>query len=486
MAARASFYWHDYETWGRDPALDRPAQFAGLRTDDELRVIGEPLVLFCQPAADVLPDPEACLITGITPQRAEAEGVPEYAFIRRIHDELAQPGTCGVGYNSIRFDDEFTRYTLYRNFYDPYAREWQNGNSRWDLIDAVRLAAAVRPEGLQWPRKPDGTPSFRLEDLTAANGIAHAGAHDALVDVQATIELARRLKAAQPKLWQWVLDNRPKHAVAAMLDPAKGKPVLHVSSRFGADRHCMAMVLPLCWHPTNKNSVIVYDLSEDPEPLLALDADAIRERVFTAREQLPAGAVRIPLKQVHINKAPVVVPVGLLDEPARERTRIDPQACERHRARLAAAPGLAAKVQAVFAQAGFAPATDPDAMLYSGGFFSDHDRRLMNDIRRQPPQALAGREFPFEDARLETLLWRYRARNFPQTLSAGEQAQWDAWCQARLGDPAAGGPRVLAGVRQQIAALRQRDGASAVLDALEQWLQGRVPPALWAQAGGQP
>ncbi|HEY9036581.1 MAG TPA: exodeoxyribonuclease I [Pseudomonadales bacterium] len=471
----ATFYWHDYETWGINPALDRPAQFAGLRTDMDLNPVGEPLVMYCQPAADVLPDPQSCLITGITPQQAQAEGVPEYEFIRRIHQELAQPGTCGVGYNSLRFDDEFTRFTLYRNFYDAYAREWQNGNSRWDLIDAVRLAGALRPEGLQWPMV-DGVPSYRLEALTAANGIEHAGAHDALVDVKATIALARKLKAAQPKLWQWVLDNRSKHAVGAMLEPAKAKPVLHVSSRFGSERYCMAMVLPLAWHVSNKNSVIVYDLSVDPEPLLSLRVEDIRTRVFTARNELPDGVDRIPLKQVHINKAPVVVPTSLLDAQAQARTGIDPEVCERHTQKLLLqAKAVATKVREVFAHSDFAPITDPEAMLYSGGFFNDHDRRLMDDIRSMPAEQLAAQSFAFADERLETLLLRYRARNFPHTLSAEEQQQWQHWCRARLNDPAAGGVRVISQVREQLAELRTRDKTNtAILDALTQWVDARA------------
>src|SRR5690554_3991737 len=184
--AATTFYWHDYETFGVDPARDRPVQFAGLRTDAQLNPIGEPLVIYARPADDYLPHPKACLVTGITPQEALAKGLPEREFIRLIHEELAQPGTCGVGYNSLRFDDEVTRYTLYRNFYDPYAREWQNGNSRWDIIDMLRAAYALRPEGIVWPQREDGLVSFKLEELTAANGISHEAAHGALSDVHAT------------------------------------------------------------------------------------------------------------------------------------------------------------------------------------------------------------------------------------------------------------------------------------------------------------
>ncbi|MDA0651168.1 MAG: exodeoxyribonuclease I, partial [Proteobacteria bacterium] len=167
MSSSESFYWHDYETSGADPSQDRPWQFAGVRTNAQLEIVGEPLTLYAQPTPDRLPHPAAVRVTGITPQEALAKGVPEAQFIARIHAELAQPRTCGVGYNSIRFDDEVTRFTLWRNFRDAYAREWQNGNSRWDLLDVARAYQALRPAGIEWPVRDDGQTSFRLEDLTA-------------------------------------------------------------------------------------------------------------------------------------------------------------------------------------------------------------------------------------------------------------------------------------------------------------------------------
>ncbi len=216
-----TFYWHDYETWGAKPSVDRPSQFAGIRTDLDFNVIGEPLVMYCQPPADLLPSPEACLITGITPQQAQAEGLPEYQFIAKIHAELSQPDTCALGFNSIRFDDEVTRYTLYRNFYDAYEREWKNGNSRWDIIDMVRACRTLRPEGIEWPNRDDGLPSFKLTDLTAANGIAHEHAHDALSDVYATIAVAKLVKQKQPKLFNYLFKLRVKREVSALLNLAE-------------------------------------------------------------------------------------------------------------------------------------------------------------------------------------------------------------------------------------------------------------------------
>lgn len=431
-----TFYWHDYETWGSDPRRDRPAQFAGLRTDEELNPLGDPQVIFCRPANDLLPHPDACLITGITPQRAERVGSVEAEFADAVHGELMRPGTCGAGYNSIRFDDEVTRHLLYRNFFDPYAREWQNGNSRWDLIDTLRLAHALRPEGIEWPMREDGVASFRLEHLTAANGIEHAGAHDALADVRATVALARLLKARQPRLFEYALSLRSKRQVADLLD--QGGPLLHVSARYPAELGCIAPVLPVARHPVNQNGIICFDLRRDPEPLLKLGPQDIHHRLFNRTQDLPEGAERIPLKTVHTNRCPILAPMKTLTAEAAERWQIDDVIVAGHVRKLQATPGLAAKVQDVHTLAAFPPETDPDLMLYSGGFFPDADRREMARLHGMTPQELAAHRFVFQDPRLPEMLFRYRARNWPHTLSREQLENWDAYRLQRLREPDSG------------------------------------------------
>ena len=457
-----TFYWHDYETFGADPARDRPVQFAGLRTDADLNPIGEPLVLFARPANDCLPQPRACLVTGISPQQALAEGVPECEFIARIHEELSLPGTCGVGYNSLRFDDEVTRYTLYRNFFDPYAREWQNGNSRWDIIDMLRTARALRPEGIEWPLREDGQPSFRLEDLTAANGISHEAAHDALSDVHATIALARLVRDRQPRLFQYLLDNRDKQSALAQLDIDAMKPVLHVSGMFGAQRHNIALVVPLAMHPTNKNEVICYDLDVDPSPLPGMSAEQIAALLYTRSEDLPEGAERPGLKTIHINKCPVILPAKMADSATAERLGISG---DRARANLAtlrdirSTDGAAFQqlVQGVYTSREFPQRTDPDLMLYGGGFFGASDKRLMDDVRAAAPEALATTTYPFEDSRLPQLLFRYRARNYPQTLSPLEQGEWEEYRYQRLTEPEGGGSICMDAFQEEIETLLASD-----------------------------
>lgn len=457
-----TFYWHDYETFGADPVRDRPSQFAGIRTDADLNVIGDPLVIYCKPTRDTLPHPEACLITGITPQHAKEHGLSEPEFIAKIHHEMIQPNTCSVGYNNIRFDDEVTRHTLYRNFYDAYAREWQNGNSRWDLIDMVRVCRALRPEGINWPDHPDGSPSFKLEHITEANGLSHEAAHDALSDVYATIAVAKLIKEKQPKLYDYVLGLRDKKQVLSLLNVVEKTPVLHTSAMFSAERFCTTLVMPLAQHPSNKNGVICFDLAEDPKPLLTLSADQIRQRLYTKSEDLPEGEKRIPLKTIHINRSPVVCTAKLLNDELAQRIQLDlPQAREHYKA-LINASDLTEKLQAVFSDNNLPSPSDPEQMLYSGGFFSANDKQVMSEVRAANEQQLKDQRFYFEDKRLDEMLFRYRARHFPDTLDEQEVGLWEEYRFERLTNPDAGASIVMDDfhelIEQKLAAeLAQKD-----------------------------
>ncbi len=427
-----TIYWYDFETFGKDPRRDRASQFAGIRTDENLNIVSEPLLCYCKPADDFLPDPMACFITGISPQKALADGVCEAEFIRRIEQEFSVPGTCVAGYNNIRFDDELTRQLLYRNFYDPYEREWKNGNSRWDIIDMVRLCAATRPDGINWPKKDDGTNSFKLDRLTIANGIEHADAHDALADVIATIEVAKLIKQKQPKLFEYIYKLRNKRAVQSEIDMVTRKPVLHVSMMYPAARGCMALVMPLCQHPTNNNGIIVVDLREDPDTWRTLSVEEIRSRIFTAREDLPKGVQRIPLKTIHINKCPIVTSPAVLSSERAGQYGIDLTACKVHWNTLQSDQELAGKLAEVFSEEHAQQETDPDYMIYSGGFFPESDRHLMAMVRTAPKEDLSRLDLPFRDQRLSTILFRYRARNYKETLSSQELEEWNAFRRQRL------------------------------------------------------
>jgi exodeoxyribonuclease-1 len=472
-----SFLWHDYETFGANPLTDRPAQFAAQRTDGHLNPVGEPMVWFCAPADDVLPHPAACLLTGITPQKALCEGLVETEFARRIHETMMRPGTCSAGYNSIRFDDVFTRNLFYRNLRDPYEREYRNGNTRWDLIDLARMCYALRPEGIVWPLHETGRPSFRLEDLSAANAIPHEGAHDALADVNATIDLARRIQTAQPRLFAWGLEMRDQDRVARLLDTVNPKPVLHTSARIPADRGCTTIELPLAVVPDRPKHVIVFDLTADPGPLIREPADVVHDLVFTPAADLPEELDRLPLKVIKRNCAPMLAPLGTLKGIDTGRIGLHPDRCLQHAGTLSKElDRVRDKVVKVFSTPGRSPAgsTDPDLMLYSGGFFPGADRQLMNRLLSLPPRELGGREWPFRDPRLPQMLFRYRARNYPESLSPGEGRTWDQDRRARLVDGSDSQFFTLPDFRQAVEQLRTETesdpGAQRILDQLDAWV----------------
>lgn len=435
-----SIFWYDYETTGINPRSDRPLQVAGIRTDLDLNEIGPPVNLYCQPSEDILPHPAACMITGITPGQLAEKGLAEADFMTRVHAELAAPGTCGAGYNTLRFDDEMTRYSLYRNFFDPYAREWQGGNSRWDLIDVMRTAYALRPDGIVWPEQ-DGYVTLKLERLTAANGIDHGQAHEALADVRATIALARLVRDKQPKLYEWLFQLRSKQRVMDQIRLLQ--PMVHISGRFSAERHYLGVVLPLAWHPRNRNALIVCDLGLDPQGLLDLDAETLRQRLYTRRDELAEGELPVPLKLIHINRCPVVAPLSVLRAQDQQRLNLDMSEYQARALRLTDAQELwQDKLPAIYAEEDFAASTDPEQQLYDG-FIGDRDRRLCEQVRTAEPAQLARQQWPFDDHRLPELLFRYRARNFTYTLDDEEQQRWKLFCQQRLSDADYGAPNTL-------------------------------------------
>jgi exodeoxyribonuclease-1 len=424
-----TFLWHDYETFGVVPRRDRPAQFAAIRTDAELNEIGEAIMLYCQPASDFLPDPVSCLITGITPQQCLERGVPEHQFAATIEKAFSEPGTIGVGYNTIRFDDEVTRFLFWRNLIDPYAREWQNGCGRWDLLDVVRMTYALRPEGIAWPVKEDGKPSFKLEDLAKANGLLHEAAHDALSDVRATIALARLIRSKQPKLFDFCLGLHKKDKVSAemgmQLAPALRQPFLHVSGMFPAERGCMGLVAPVATHP-----------------------------MFSRTADLPEGVTRLPIKSIHINKSPMLVAnLKTLSPEQAKRWDIDIEQGRVHAQALLAGPDMSAVWAQVYKREGAAAAVDVDEDLY-GGFVGNADRRKLENLRAETPAKLAAARPSFDDERLEDILFRYRARNFPDSLSDAEKHSWERHRAARLFD-GAGGARSIEQLHGEIDALSE-------------------------------
>ncbi len=420
-----SFYWYDLETSGTEPRWDRIVQFAGMRTDGELEPVGDPWCTYVNLPDDVLPNPAATLITGITPELSRSEGIAEWRALSRINKLFSEPGTCVVGYNNLRFDDEFVRYGLYRNLMDPYAREWQNGNSRWDIIDLVRAAGALRPDGIEWPIDEAGLPVYRLEALAAANGLEHGNAHDALADVRATVALARLIKEKQPKLFAYCLHGRSKGRVRDLLEPYGERLCVHVSGMYPRQRKGLAPIVSICRHPRNKNSIVVADLAEDVEPLLAWPEERICEALFT-----PDAPVRPPLKEIRINKCPFVAVAETVTAADEERLQFDRAAAKRRMRRLQQA-GIARKIGRVFARPGPEPQSDVDAALYDG-FLQDDDKARCESFNAELARD-RWVDLDYRDKRLGVLAARLKARGFSNWQDDTERDEWRAWVRDKLG-----------------------------------------------------
>lgn len=450
----ASILWYDLETFGLDPRHDRIAQFACIRTNEELEEVDEPVKLYCKPSLDYLPSPAACKVHGITPQTAFELGLSEYDFSLRLLGEFSRPGTTASGFNSVNFDDEFIRHLFYRNLFDPYEREYANGNSRWDIINLVRAAHDLRPSGIVWPMDGDGRPLFKLEILAKANGLVHESAHDALSDIRATIALAKLVKTRQGKLYDWYFSHRRRESLKPLIDLPSRKMLLHTSAEYTSAQGCTTLIAPVGMDPSNRNQLIAIDLRFDPGQILSLSVEEIRQRVFAKAGE--RSEPRIPLSRIRLNHCPFLAPASTLTKEAALNLELDKALCTERLLLINKNQGLIQKLIAVFDEPMPPPVSDdPDLCLYSGGFFPASDKEKLARIhsllaaRRNAPDGTqaaktAFHKMKFLDDRIPRLAGRLFARNFPETLSESERLKWRDFCAGRIQLPVSEGSAELA------------------------------------------
>lgn len=426
-----SFYFYDLETSGVNPREARIMQFAGQRTDMDLNPIGEPHNVLIRLSDDVVPEPDAILITGITPQQTISEGIHEAEFLKLFHEEAAIPGTIFVGYNSVRFDDEFMRFLHYRNFYDPYEWQYTDNKSRWDLLDVVRMTRALRPDGIEWPVDSKGKPTNRLELLTKVNNISHIGAHDALSDVNAVVDLARLIRQKQPDLFEYLLKLRDKKAVAALVE--KGQPFIYSSGKYPSEFEKTTAVVSIAKHP-KRQGVLVYDLRHDPTPFIKMSVAELAEAWRWKRDD---PSPRLPIKTMQYNRCPAVAPLGVLDENSKKRLQLSLKTIESNLKKLKTAelvPKVLEALEILDKQQQTSllqDELDVDARLYDN-FFSDTDKTNSRVVRAADANELSSLQLEFKDDRLEALLPLYKARNFPKTLTDEERVNWEQFRQRKL------------------------------------------------------
>lgn len=465
-----TFFFYDLETSGFDPRTQRIMQFAGQRTDADLHIVGEPVNILVSLTDEILPDPGAIMVTGITPQKTREEGYSEAEFLKILHQKVITPDTVIVGFNSVRFDDEYMRHTLFRNFYDPYEWQWRDGCSRWDLLDVVRMTRALRPEGITWPVDAEGNATNRLELITASNGLDHENAHDALSDVLALIAVTKLIKEKQPKLFQYLFDMRSKKAVGELVDPENPQPFMYTSGRYSRDILHTTVAFPVA--PGSRNGcIIVYDLRQDPDEWANKSVKELKDIRFAkweARQQ--EGFKALPAKELAYNKCPAVAPLGVLDAAAQERIKLDIKTVKQNLVKLQKS-GLADKLREVFASNGdFPKAQDVDGSLYDG-FVGDGDKNKMRVIRAASAKDLADFNPVFSDERLTKLLLRYKARNYPQSLSGDERVEWEEYRATRF---QADLPRFTKEL-QRLAAETTDEHKQFLLQELQLWAESIAP-----------
>lgn len=401
-------------------------QFAGQRTDLALKPVGEPVNVLIRLSEDILPEPDAILITGITPQMTLAEGMTEAEFLRYFTENVATPGTIFAGFNSVRFDDEFMRFLHWRNFYDAYTWEWKDGRGRWDLLDVVRMTRALRPEGIEWPMD-GGKATNRLELLTKANKLAHENAHDALSDVQACISVASLIKEKQPKLYDYLFAMRDKKRVAELVE--RDQPFTYTSGKYDSEFDKTSVAVRIAANPSSQGS-LVYDLRYDPTPFAALSPSELVERwKWTREENAPP---RLPVKTLQYNRCPAVAPLSVLDGHTQARLKIDLGLVAKHRDILRENPQFvqnvleALKIMDAQREQWFVSSTF-DSQLYDG-FVDEKNATIMSVLRAAAPEELTDIGKDLTDVRLKGLLPLYKARNFPRSLTDDERAAWDSHC----------------------------------------------------------
>ncbi len=452
MNQQQTFFFYDLETSGLNPREDRPMQFAGIRTDLNLKQIGVPINMLVKLSEDTLPSPHAIMVTKITPQSTLTDGFTEAEFCKYVMDEIFTPGTIAVGYNSVRFDDEFMRHTFWRNFYDPYEWQWAEGRSKWDLLDIVRMTRALRPEGINWPFTEDGKATNRLELITKENNISHEHAHDALSDVEALISVTRLIKEKQPQLYDWLFKMRDKKAVQKLINLEKPTPFVYSSGRYSSEFEKTTVAYPIA--PAKNGNVLVFDLRQNLDELLAQEEPKFFPTV----------------KELKYNHCPAVAPLGVLGHGnGWNKIKLDQATVDKNLQALQAHPDFIERMRTENENRDdFPPAIDSESALYDG-FLDNSDKTRCAAVRRATIDELADFHPDFHDSRLPELLLHYKARNFEKSLSESEHKKWEEYRIARIKSRQNSYIKAI----QDIAA--QSDADTYILEELQLWYQSLLP-----------
>ncbi len=413
-----SFIFFDTETTGLNAAFDQIVQFAAIKTDNELNETDR-FELRSRIDPNVVPDVQAMLANGLSIEALTDQNLStHYQMIRDLNARLVSwSPAIFLGYNSIRFDEEFLRHALYRTLHSPYLTSL-HGNARNDVMSLALACSASGDNALRVPLKDSGDPSFRLHDLSAANGISILNAHDALSDTQATLELCRLVKDLNPELWRRFVRFSNKASVADFV--ASDEPFLLTESFANKAYHIPVVFVAI--EPDRPNNMLCCSLTELPGDLASMSDEQLAAKL----KSLPC-----PIRRVRTNAGPTMMP--LWEAPEELFGGLSCEDLEDRATQIVEDESLKARLTDIFCEARseYPEPTHVEEMLYTK-FSSWNDATLCNRFHAAPwgerPRTAQG----FEDDRLKELALRLCYFECRSSLPTEEAQKMDIELAHRL------------------------------------------------------
>lgn len=403
----ATYLFYDIESTGLNKCFDQVLQFAAIRTDLELNEL-ERHEIFIKLRPCVIPSPGG-IITHRIPITKMQQGELEVEAVKKIHALLNTPGTISLGYNTLSFDDEFLRFSFYRNLLPPYTHQFANHCSRMDLYPITVMYYLFKKEALNWPQI-EGRVSLKLENLNQLNELAEGAAHNAIVDVEATLALAKKLKS-HPKMWDYVcgyfkkpidLERQTELPYSFQLADREHQEALIVSGKLGHKNQFHAPAVFLGKHNHYNNQTLWLRL--DQENLQRTTADTIDEHTFVIRKKTAEHQLLLkPLPRflTHLSKSRKEIVAA-------------------NRSWLQANQDLFDKICSYHRDYKYPPVPERDiyAALYDLGFPPRYEEELYAKFHQASPDKKEKIALKFADPVRQELALRLLAENYPQHLSA--------------------------------------------------------------------
>jgi exodeoxyribonuclease I len=403
-----AFILYDLETTGLNRRFDQILQFAAVRTDADLNETHR-FDARSRLSPHIVPSPQALLVTGHTLAEINSPfRQSHYSMVCEIVRVLAAwcPATF-LGYNSIRFDEEFLRQAFYQCLHPIYLTN-RNGNARADVLNLMRAATTLYPTVLRAGLEPDGRPTHRLGAMAAANGVVSRALHDAVADVDAMLALCRLVRAGAPDLWSTFLRFSSK---AAVVDFVRDEDAFAYFDYFGRPQ-VMHFLTRVGINPKDGNSHYCLDLASDIDQLRKMEAGELSWRLT----QEPR-----PIRRLKVNASPLLYPLWDI-EPDRFADLTEDELARRALSVRGDPEFMVALTRAAISiEPTYSFSEHVEEQIYGGNFISDADAALSRHFHSVPWHVRETLTQHFQDDRLKRLARRLLLFESPDVLSDWER-----------------------------------------------------------------